>query len=98
MSKRIAFCADGTWDSSANNTNVYKIYKAISSIPGEQLPRYDDGVGSDGTPIEKLLGGTMGEGLYQKMPRRKNLWVTGASGTEMEGQHQVKTMPDSRVG
>ena len=67
MSKRIAFCADGTWDSSASNTNVYKIYNAISSIPGEQLPRYDNGVGSDGTEIEKLLGGAMGQGLYQKI-------------------------------
>src|SRR5215831_8053950 len=67
MSKRIAFCADGTWDTSANNTNVYKIYKAILSIPGEQLPRYDDGVGSDGTAIEKLLGAAMGQGLHGKI-------------------------------
>jgi hypothetical protein len=32
------------------------------------------------------------------MPRQKNLWVTGASRTEPEGQQQAKTMPDSGVG
>jgi uncharacterized protein (DUF2235 family) len=67
MSKRIAFCADGTWDTSDNNTNVYKIFKGIVPIPGVQLPRYDDGVGSSGTPIQKLLGGAMGDGLFQKV-------------------------------
>jgi uncharacterized protein (DUF2235 family) len=67
MSKRIAFCADGTWDTSDNNTNVYKIFKGMLSIPGVQLPRYDDGVGSNGTEIQKLLGGAMGQGLFQKI-------------------------------
>jgi uncharacterized protein (DUF2235 family) len=67
MSRRIAFCADGTWDGTGNNTNVYKISKAIVGIPGEQFSFYDDGVGSDGTPIEKLLGGAVGLGLFQKI-------------------------------
>src|SRR5271170_3834318 len=67
MSRRIAFCADGTWDGTGNNTNVYKISKAIVQIPGTQYSFYDDGVGSDGTPIEKLLGGAMGLGLFQKI-------------------------------
>ena len=67
MSRRIAFCADGTWDGASNNTNVYRISKAIVAIPGEQYSFYDDGVGSDGTPIEKLLGGAVGTGLFQKI-------------------------------
>jgi len=67
MSKRIAFCADGTWDGVGNNTNVYKMSKAIQRIPGEQIVYYDDGVGEDGTPIEKLLGGAFGTGLFQKI-------------------------------
>jgi uncharacterized protein (DUF2235 family) len=67
MGRRIAFCADGTWDSVTNDTNVYKISKAICAIPGEQYSFYDDGVGSDGTPIEKLLGGAFGQGLFQKI-------------------------------
>lgn len=66
MSKRIAFYADGTWDSAQNQTNVYKLYKA-TTITSEQVPFYDDGVGSDGTPLEKIAGGAMGDGLFQKI-------------------------------
>jgi uncharacterized protein (DUF2235 family) len=64
--KRIIFCADGTWDTSATNSNVYRFYKALSTS-AEQVPYYDDGVGSDGLPIEKLLGGAFGAGLFQKI-------------------------------
>ena len=67
MTRRIAFCADGTWDTVTNDTNVYRISKAIVAIPGEQYSFYDDGVGADGTPIEKLLGGAFGAGLFQKI-------------------------------
>ena len=67
MGRRIAFCADGTWDSVTNDTNVYRLSKAITAIPGEQYSFYDDGVGSDGTPIQKLLGGAFGTGLFQKI-------------------------------
>lgn len=66
MSKNIVFCADGTWDSSANQTNVYKLYKACLTT-ATQVPFYDDGVGADGTPIERLLGGAFGLGLFQKI-------------------------------
>jgi uncharacterized protein (DUF2235 family) len=67
MAKRIASCSDGTWDGIGNNTNVYKLYKAIVSVPGEQVAYYDDGVGTDGTPLEHLLGGAFGLGLFQKI-------------------------------
>ncbi len=67
MGRRIAYCADGTWDTTASDTNVYRISRAIIAIPGEQYSFYDDGVGSDGTPIEKLLGGAFGAGLFQKI-------------------------------
>jgi len=66
MAKRILFCSDGTWDKSGNNTNVYKIYKAIQ-VSADQIPFYDDGVGSDGTPLDRLLGGAFGTGLFQKV-------------------------------
>ena len=66
MSKRIAFCADGTWDTSASHTNVYRFYKALL-VSGEQIPLYDDGVGADGNPIVKLIGGAFGTGLWQKI-------------------------------
>jgi uncharacterized protein (DUF2235 family) len=66
MSKSIIFCADGTWDSPQNDTNVYKLFRAIPITSG-QVAFYDDGVGSDGTPIEKLAGGAVGDGLFQKI-------------------------------
>jgi uncharacterized protein (DUF2235 family) len=66
MSKRIIFCADGTWDSVQNDTNVYTLFKALP-IASDQVPFYDDGVGADGTLIEKLLGGAFGDGLFQKI-------------------------------
>lgn len=66
MAKRILFCSDGTWDNSGKNTNVYKIYKAMQVAAG-QIPFYDDGVGADGTPIDRLLGGAFGIGLFQKV-------------------------------
>ncbi len=66
MSKRIVFFADGTWDSAQNDTNVYKLFKAVV-IAHDQIPFYDDGVGSDGALIEKLAGGAFGEGIFQKI-------------------------------
>lgn len=66
MSKRIIFCADGTWDGTQNDTNVYKLFKAITTT-SDQVAYYDDGVGSDGTPFEKLVGGAIGAGITQKI-------------------------------
>jgi len=66
MGKRIIFCADGTWDEPGKDTNVYKIYKALATS-ADQVPYYDDGVGSDGLLIQKLTGGAFGTGLYQKI-------------------------------
>jgi uncharacterized protein (DUF2235 family) len=66
MSKRIAFCADGTWDTATSHTNVYRLYKALI-VSADQVPLYDDGVGADGNPITKLVGGAFGTGLWQKI-------------------------------
>jgi len=66
MSKRIAFCADGTWDNADKRTNVYKLYKALK-VGADQMPFYDDGVGADGNPVWKLLGGAFGTGLWKKI-------------------------------
>lgn len=64
--KNIAYCADGTWQSPEENTNVYKIFKLIHGGPN-QLAFYDDGVGSDGKLIQQLAGGAMGVGLFDKI-------------------------------
>jgi uncharacterized protein (DUF2235 family) len=72
MSKKIIVCADGTWNTphgvgaEVNDTNVRKLYCALSDDPS-QLRYYDSGVGTDGTPIDHLFGGAMGEGLFQKI-------------------------------
>jgi uncharacterized protein (DUF2235 family) len=67
MGKSIVFCADGTWDDPNSNSNVCQLYTALQKIPGVQVPLYDSGVGTDGTPVEKLLGGAVGAGLFQKI-------------------------------
>jgi uncharacterized protein (DUF2235 family) len=72
MGKRVVLCADGTWntphgvDVAANDTNVRKLYCALTDDPN-QLGYYDSGVGTNGTPIDHLIGGAMGEGLFQKI-------------------------------
>lgn len=66
MSKRIAFCADGTWDNSSKHTNVYKLFKSLI-VSSNQMPFYDDGVGVNGLTILKLLGGAFGTGLWQNI-------------------------------
>jgi uncharacterized protein (DUF2235 family) len=72
MGKRVVLCADGTWntphgvDATLKDTNVRKLYCALADVP-EQLRYYDSGVGTDGTPIDHLTGGAMGEGLFQKV-------------------------------
>ncbi len=66
MGKRIIFCADGTWDTAQNDTNVYKLFRAILPM-SDQVAFYDSGVGSDGTPFARLTGGAFGTGLFQKI-------------------------------
>ncbi len=66
MSKKIIFCADGTWEDPKSASNVYKLYKALSTT-ATQVPYYDDGVGATGLPIQHLLGGAFGLGLFQKV-------------------------------
>jgi uncharacterized protein (DUF2235 family) len=66
MGKRIVFCFDGTWQAPMNNTNVYRMYKALT-MTSEQVTYYDDGVGADATGQDHLLAGAFGEGLVQKI-------------------------------
>lgn len=72
MSKKIILCADGTWNTPhgpselPDDTNVRKLYLVLSNDPS-QLKYYDSGVGTNGTPFEHFFGGTMGEGLFQKV-------------------------------
>jgi uncharacterized protein (DUF2235 family) len=64
--KKIVYCADGTWDGKSNATNVFKFFSALL-VTSQQMPFYDSGVGADGNPLEKLVGGAFGTGLFQKI-------------------------------
>jgi uncharacterized protein (DUF2235 family) len=66
MSKRIVFCADGTWQAPVNNTNVYRLYNALT-VTADQVTFYDDGVGADSTGLNRILQGAFGAGLLQKI-------------------------------
>jgi len=66
MAKRIVFCADGTWQAAVNNTNVYRLYKALD-VTSDQITFYDDGVGAEATGITRILDGAFGEGLLEKI-------------------------------
>ena len=64
---RLAYFCDGTWNDPASDTNVFRLYHGTLVIPGVQDARYDDGVGVEGLPIDKLLGGAAGKGLVNKV-------------------------------
>ncbi len=72
MGKRVVICADGTWNTphgmsvAANDTNVRRLFLALDDVPG-QMRYYDSGVGTNGTPVDHLIGGAMGEGLFEKV-------------------------------
>jgi uncharacterized protein (DUF2235 family) len=66
MGKRIVFCFDGTWQAPLSNTNVYRIYKALT-VSSDQVTFYDDGVGADATGLTRLLEGAFGQGILQKI-------------------------------
>jgi len=64
--KRIVFCADGTWAGVSSNTNVYKLYKSLT-VSSAQMPFYDDGIGANQLPLQRLVGGAFGEGIWAKI-------------------------------
>jgi uncharacterized protein (DUF2235 family) len=67
MAKNIAFFADGTWDEPCSNSNVFRLYSATTNIDGTQAAVYDSGVGTDGDPLDKVIGGGFGAGLFEKI-------------------------------
>ncbi|WP_419806433.1 DUF2235 domain-containing protein [Terriglobus sp.] len=72
MSKKVIFCADGTWNTSHGpelmpaDTNVRRLYLSLNE-DASQLRYYDSGVGTHGTVSEHLFGGALGDGLFQKV-------------------------------
>ena len=72
MSKKIIFCADGTWNTAHGpelmpaDTNVRRLYLSLNDS-SSQLRYYDSGVGTNDTLAQHLFGGALGEGLFQKV-------------------------------
>jgi uncharacterized protein (DUF2235 family) len=66
MPKNIIACTDGTWDNTSDDTNVVMLSRMLLRT-SQQVVFYDDGVGVDGTPLEKLTGGAFGDGIFQKV-------------------------------
>jgi uncharacterized protein (DUF2235 family) len=66
MFKRIAYCADGTWDNATSRTNVIKIHGALTTS-ADQVNIYDSGLGTTGEPIGESLGGAFGTGIWRKI-------------------------------
>jgi uncharacterized protein (DUF2235 family) len=66
--RRLIVCFDGTWNTPEDNTNVLRLYQAVSDAQSgtpEQLKFYDSGVGTDrGSRFE---GGLFGYGLDQNI-------------------------------
>ena len=75
--KRLVACTDGTWNKPGDlengksvDSNVCLIYQAVAAKATDgtqQVKVYDTGVGSSYGWRDKILGGTMGKGLDQKI-------------------------------
>ncbi len=73
MPKRIVVCSDGTWNTpdqrsggSIRPTNVVKLARAIAPTAPDgksQSVFYDQGVGTEGNLLHRLIGGASGQGL-----------------------------------
>jgi uncharacterized protein (DUF2235 family) len=64
MGKNIVFCADGTWQVPRSNTNVYQLFKGLTTS-STQIAFYDDGIGADATGVAHVLDGAFGDGILQ---------------------------------
>ena len=77
MAKRLIVCSDGTWNrpdqrrgGEIRPTNVVKMWRAIEPVaPGDirQVKFYDEGVGTEGNFIQRLIGGASGRGLNKNI-------------------------------
>lgn len=80
MAKRIIFCADGTGENPTADTNVYRFFKALT-ISSSQVSIYDDGLGVEGLPLERLNALAFGFGITKKIKdlygKIAHLWEPG---------------------
>jgi uncharacterized protein (DUF2235 family) len=76
MAKNIILCSDGTGnrDIKGRGTNVFKLFEAVdlndhrmNPALDQQLAFYDDGVGTKGNTLLRVLGGAAGYGLKRNV-------------------------------
>jgi hypothetical protein len=76
--KNIILCSDGTGNTAVKGrgTNVFKLFEAVDLTEHRtnpsldaQLAFYDDGVGTQGNALVKMLGGAAGYGLAQNVKK-----------------------------
>jgi uncharacterized protein (DUF2235 family) len=76
MPKNIVICSDGTGNTAikGRGTNVFKLFEAVDLTSHRTDPRrdpqialYDDGVGTEGFTLLRLLGGAAGFGLSRNV-------------------------------
>ena len=79
--RNLVLFSDGTGNAAgkANGTNVWRMYQALNRAPKAdtdpvQLAVHDDGVGSSGSQLPKILGGAFGFGLAANV-RELYLWL-----------------------
>lgn len=67
--KNIILLSDGTGNSAAkkNKTNVWRLYAALELHNDQQIAMYDDGVGSEDSTFNKVMGGAFGYGLKRNV-------------------------------
>ena len=71
MSKNIVICCDGTGNRGGvtRGTNVWRIFNAVDhhGCNPQQVVFYDDGVGTEGSRLMRILGGVFGWGLSRNI-------------------------------
>ena len=66
--KRLALFLDGTWDTSQDNTNVWRAHLLVADADADGNPQeiyYETGVGT--RLLDRIPGGTLGKGIEQKV-------------------------------
>jgi uncharacterized protein (DUF2235 family) len=69
MARRIVVLSDGTGNAASSvwRTNVWRVFELLDLTGGDQVAKYDDGVGSSSFKPLALLGGAFGWGLKRNV-------------------------------
>ncbi|MEH6434054.1 DUF2235 domain-containing protein [Massilia sp. DD77] len=67
--RKLVLFSDGTGNSSAKaeKTNVWRMFQALDQGAGDQVAKYDDGVGTSPVRLLAMIGGAFGWGLKRNV-------------------------------